>query len=60
MSKVKSFSVGNVKWVLCLVGGTATVSLAVGYLVREIFRETAKVLFQTFLFKIDEMEMPTR
>ena len=52
-------TVGNVKWILCLVGGTATVSLAVGYLVRELFRETSKVLFQTFLFKIDEMEMPT-
>jgi len=50
---------GNVKWILYLVGGTATVSLAVGYFVREVFRETSKVLFQKSLFKIDETEMPT-
>ncbi len=51
--------VGNVKWVLCLIGGTALVSMAVGYLVREVFKETAKWLFQYPLFKKDESEMPT-
>ena len=50
---------GNVKGVLCLIGGTATVSLALGYLVSEIIRETSKVLFQYPLFKKDETEMPT-
>ena len=51
--------VGNVKWVLCLIGGTALVSMAVGYLVRELFKETSKWLFQYLLFKKDETEMPT-
>lgn len=51
--------VGNVNWVLCMIGGTALVSLAVGYLVREIFKETSKWLFQYSLFKKDETEMPT-
>ena len=51
--------VGNVKWVLCLVGGTALVSMAVGYLVREVFKETSKWLFQYPMFKKDETEMPT-
>ena len=51
--------VGNVKWVLCLIGGTALVSMAVGYLVSEIFKETSKWLFQYRLFKKDETEMPT-
>lgn len=51
--------VGNVKWVLCLIGGTALVSMAVGYLVRELFKETSKWLFQYPLFKKDETEMPT-
>ena len=51
--------VGKVKWVLCLIGGTALVSMAVGYLVSEIFKETAKWLFQNTLFKNDETEMPT-
>lgn len=51
--------VGNVKWVLCLIGGTALVSMAVGYLVRELFKETSKWLFQYTLFKKDEAEMPT-
>ena len=51
--------VGNVKWTLYLVGGTALVSLAVGYLVRELFKETSKWLFQYPLFKKDETEMPT-
>ena len=37
---------GNVKWVLCLIGGTALASMAVGYLVRELFKETSKWLFQ--------------
>ena len=50
---------GNVKWVLCLVGGTALVSMAVGYLVRELIKETSKWLFQYPLFKKDEAEMPT-
>lgn len=50
---------GNVKGILCLIGGTATVSMAVGYLVSEIFRETSKLLFQYPLFKKDETEMPT-
>lgn len=50
---------GNVKGVLCIIGGTATVSLALGYLVSEIIRETSKVLFQYPLFKKDETEMPT-
>lgn len=50
---------GDVKWVLYLIGGTASVSLAVGYLVRELFKETSKVLFQYPLFKKDETEMPT-
>ena len=50
---------GNVKWVLCLIGGTALVSMAVGYLVSEIFKETAKWLFQYPMFKKDETEMPT-
>ena len=51
--------VGNVKWVLCLIGGTALVSMAVGYLVREVFKETSKWLFQYRVFKKDETEMPT-
>lgn len=51
--------VGSVKWVLCLIGGTALVSMAVGYLVREVFKETSKWLFQYRLFKKDETEMPT-
>lgn len=51
--------VGNVQWVLCLIGGTALVSMAVGYLVREVFKETSKWLFQYRLFKKDETEMPT-
>jgi hypothetical protein len=51
--------VGNVKWVLYLIGGTALVSLAAGYLVSEIFKETAKWLFQYPMFKKDETEMPT-
>ena len=51
--------VGNVKWVLCLIGGTALVSMAVGYLVGELFKETSKWLFQYPLFKKDETEMPT-
>lgn len=50
---------GNVKWVLCLVGGTALVSMAIGYLVRELFKETSKWLFQYPMFKKDETEMPT-
>lgn len=45
---------GNVKWVLCLVGGTALVCMAVGYFVRELFKETSKLLFQK-----NETEMPT-
>lgn len=51
--------VGNVKWVLCLIGGTALVSMAVGYLVGELFKETSKWLFQYPLFKKDETKMPT-
>lgn len=51
--------VGNVRWVLYLTCGTALVSLAIGYLVRELFRETSKWLFQYPLFKRDETEMPT-
>ena len=50
---------GNLKWILCLVGGTALVSMAVGYLVRELFKETSKWLFQYPMFKMDETEMPT-
>ena len=50
---------GNVKWLSCLIGGTALVSMAIGYLVREVFKETSKVLFQYPLFKRDETEMPT-
>lgn len=50
---------GNVKWVLCFVGGTALVSMALGYLVRELFKETSKWLFQYPMFKKDETEMPT-
>lgn len=50
---------GNVKWLLCLIGGTALVSMAVGYLVRELFKETSKLLFQYPMFKKDETEMPT-
>lgn len=33
--------------------------MAVGYFVRELFRETSKWLFQYPLFKMDETEMPT-
>ena len=33
--------VGNVQWVLCLIGGTALVSMAVGYLVREVFNNSS-------------------
>lgn len=51
--------VGDVNWMLCMIGGTALVSMAVGYLVREIFKETSKWLFQYRLFKKDETEMPT-
>lgn len=51
--------VGNVKWILCLMGGTALVSMAVGYLIRELFKETSKWLFQYPMFKRDETEMPT-
>lgn len=51
--------VGNIKWAFCMLGGTALVSIAVGYLVRELFKETSKWLFQYRLFKKDETEMPT-
>lgn len=51
--------VGNVKWVLCLIGGTVLVSMAVGYVIIEIFKETSKWLFQYRLFKKDETKMPT-
>lgn len=50
---------GNIKWVLCLLGGTMLVYMAVGYLISEIFKETSKWLFQYPLFKLDETEMPT-
>lgn len=50
---------GNVKWVLYLIGGTALASIAVGYLIRELFKETSKWLFQYPLFKMDESDMPT-
>lgn len=50
---------GNVEWFLYMIGGTALVSMAVGYLVREVFKETSKWLFQYPLFKKDETEMPT-
>lgn len=50
---------GRVKWLLCLIGGTAIVSAAVGYLISELFRETSKHLFQYPIFKMDETEMPT-
>ena len=33
--------------------------MAVGYLVREVFKETSKWLFQYRMFKKDETEMPT-
>ena len=32
--------VGNLQWVLCLIGGTTLVSMTVGYLVSEVFKET--------------------
>lgn len=51
--------VGSVQWVFCLIGGTVLVSMAVGYLVREVFKETSKWLFQYRLFKKDETEMST-
>jgi hypothetical protein len=51
--------VGNVQWVLCLIGGTTLVSMTVGYLVSEVFKETSKWLFQYRMFKKDETEMPT-
>ena len=51
--------IGDVKWILCLIGGTALVSVSVGYLVSELFKETSKWLFQYPLFKKDETEMPT-
>lgn len=50
---------GNLKWILGLTCGTIAASMAVGYLVREIFKETSKVLFQYPLFKRDEIDMPT-
>ena len=50
---------GNLKWMLGLTCGTVAASMAVGYLVRELFKETSKVLFQYPLFKRDETEMPT-
>ncbi len=49
----------SVKWVGRLIGGIALVSMAVGYLVRELFRETSKWLFQYPMLKMDETEMPT-
>ena len=51
--------VGNLQWVLCLIGGTTLVSITVGYLVSEVFKETSKWLFQYRMFKKDETEMPT-
>ncbi len=51
--------VGNIKWVLCLIGGTALTSFAVGYLICDLFKETSKVLFQYPAFKKNETEMPT-
>ena len=51
--------IGNIKWMLCLIGGTALVCMAVGYFVRELFKETSKWLFQYPVFKRDETEMPT-
>lgn len=50
---------GNVKWLLWMIGGTGLVSMAVGYLASELFRETSKWLFQYPLFRKDEEEMPT-
>jgi hypothetical protein len=50
---------GNVRWAMYIIGGAVSVSMAVGYIVREIFKETSKWLFQYPLFKKDETEMPT-
>ncbi len=50
---------GNVKWITWMIGGTSLVSLSVGYLASELFRETSKWLFQYPLFRKDETEMPT-
>lgn len=51
--------IGNLKWMLGLACGTVAASMAVGYLVRELFKETSKWLFQYTLFKKDETDMPT-
>lgn len=50
---------GNLQAMLGLIGGTALVSVAVGYMMREVFKSTSKILFQYLLFKFDETEMPT-
>lgn len=50
---------GNSKNVFWLIGGTSVIDLALGYLVRELSRETSKWLFQYRIFKKDETEMPT-
>lgn len=50
---------GNVNGMSCLIGGSALISMALGYLVRELFKETSKWLFQYSIFKKDETEMPT-
>ena len=50
---------GNLQTILGLIGGTALFSIAVGYMMREVFKSTSKILFQYPLFKFDETEMPT-
>lgn len=50
---------GNLQAMLGLIGGTVLVSVAVGYMMREVFKSTSKILFQYPLFKFEEIEMPT-
>lgn len=52
-------AVGNVKWLISLTIGSAVVVAAVGFFIRDVFRETAKILFETRVFKEDKSEMPT-
>lgn len=50
---------GNLQALMGLIGGTALVCVAVGYMMREVFKSTSKILFQYPLFKFEETEMPT-
>ncbi|MBR6362395.1 MAG: hypothetical protein IKR88_03825 [Bacteroidales bacterium] len=49
----------NMKRVPYLVISSTVLSTALGYFVRELFKDTSKWLFQYPMFKMDETEMPS-